>query len=58
VARRCESAKHIAGFGAFDRVIAATHLMSLATGSRLGVYEIVSLIGAGGMGERVAVLEL
>ena len=27
------------------------HLMPLAAGSRLGAYEIISLLGAGGMGE-------
>jgi serine/threonine protein kinase len=29
----------------------AAHLMALAPGTKLGPYELVSLIGAGGMGE-------
>src|SRR5688572_17788055 len=33
------------------RIIRATSQMSIAPGVRLGAYEIVALIGAGGMGE-------
>ena len=32
------------------RIIAALRLISLAPGTRLGPYEIVSILGAGGMG--------